>query len=305
MSRSLLIALCAALLAAPAPAAAKELQGAKICGPDACTEVPEEELSIHLVEGGTASSGPERPEPFYRVRLTVGAEGVNESWWIVGPAPGRITRASPTDPGADYEWATIDGSAAATYRRLAGDLRPFAADELRQPRDAPAAETAAPSARAHRRRGRRARSRGRRRDRGRPAARRGDLLALPASKREGVGLATWPKTGGRRRLQNEHRPAIQAQTRGERAMRQIVTFGGGGFSMEAGNPLLDEFVLELTGPRRGRRSASCRRPAATPTTTSSASTATSPPRAASPRTCRCSGASARRPSRASTCSPRT
>jgi peptidase E len=29
--------------------------------------------------------------------------------------------------------------------------------------------------------------------------------------------------------------------------RQIVTFGGGGFSMEAGNPLLDEFVLNLTG----------------------------------------------------------
>ena len=30
-------------------------------------------------------------------------------------------------------------------------------------------------------------------------------------------------------------------------LRQIVTFGGGGFSMEAGNPLLDEFVLGLTG----------------------------------------------------------
>jgi dipeptidase E len=30
-------------------------------------------------------------------------------------------------------------------------------------------------------------------------------------------------------------------------MRQIVSFGGGGFSMEAGNPLLDEFVLTLTG----------------------------------------------------------
>ena len=35
-------------------------------------------------------------------------------------------------------------------------------------------------------------------------------------------------------------------------MRQIVTFGGGGFSMEAGNPLLDEFVLELTGRSRPR-----------------------------------------------------
>ena len=35
-------------------------------------------------------------------------------------------------------------------------------------------------------------------------------------------------------------------------MRQIVSFGGGGFSMEAGNPLLDEFVLTLTGKPRPR-----------------------------------------------------
>jgi dipeptidase E len=33
---------------------------------------------------------------------------------------------------------------------------------------------------------------------------------------------------------------------------QIVAFGGGGFSMEAGNPLLDDFVLSLTGTPRPR-----------------------------------------------------
>jgi dipeptidase E len=33
---------------------------------------------------------------------------------------------------------------------------------------------------------------------------------------------------------------------------QIVAFGGGGFSMEAGNPLLDEYVLSLTGVERPR-----------------------------------------------------
>jgi dipeptidase E len=31
---------------------------------------------------------------------------------------------------------------------------------------------------------------------------------------------------------------------------QIVAFGGGGFSMEAGNPLLDDYVLSLTGKAR-------------------------------------------------------
>jgi peptidase E len=35
-------------------------------------------------------------------------------------------------------------------------------------------------------------------------------------------------------------------------MPQIVAFGGGGFSMEAGNPLLDDFVLSLTERRRPR-----------------------------------------------------
>src|SRR3954464_13713606 len=33
---------------------------------------------------------------------------------------------------------------------------------------------------------------------------------------------------------------------------QIVAFGGGGFSMEADNPLLDDFVLSLTERERPR-----------------------------------------------------
>jgi peptidase E len=36
------------------------------------------------------------------------------------------------------------------------------------------------------------------------------------------------------------------------ALRQIVAFGGGGFSMESGNPLLDDYVLGLTRRRRPR-----------------------------------------------------
>ena len=34
--------------------------------------------------------------------------------------------------------------------------------------------------------------------------------------------------------------------------RQIVAFGGGGFSMESGNPLLDDYVLDLCGSPRPR-----------------------------------------------------
>jgi dipeptidase E len=37
-----------------------------------------------------------------------------------------------------------------------------------------------------------------------------------------------------------------------KAMRQVVAFGGGGFSQESGNPLLDDYVLGLTGTARPR-----------------------------------------------------
>ncbi|HEY7456007.1 MAG TPA: peptidase E [Solirubrobacterales bacterium] len=35
-----------------------------------------------------------------------------------------------------------------------------------------------------------------------------------------------------------------------KTLRQIVAFGGGGFSMESGNPLLDDYVLGLSGAER-------------------------------------------------------
>jgi peptidase E len=36
----------------------------------------------------------------------------------------------------------------------------------------------------------------------------------------------------------------------QKTLRQIVAFGGGGFSMESGNPLLDDYVLGLSGAER-------------------------------------------------------
>ncbi len=36
----------------------------------------------------------------------------------------------------------------------------------------------------------------------------------------------------------------------QKTHRQIVAFGGGGFSMESGNPLLDDYVLDLSGSKR-------------------------------------------------------
>jgi len=147
MRRTHLIVLLAgalvALVLAPAPAAAKNLQAMTICGPDACSKVPRADLSIELVEGGGSSLPPDSSEGWYRVRVTVGGGGGHESWWMVVLPTGGYT-GFPDGPGGDLQWGSISRSSAALYRRLAGDLRPFPAARLRlaraAPIDAPTAE---------------------------------------------------------------------------------------------------------------------------------------------------------------------
>ena len=135
MRRTHLIVVLAAGLAALAPASAvgKNLQAMTICGPEACSDVPRDELSIELVEGGGRSLPPAGGEPWYRVRVTVGGGGGHDSWRMVVLPKGGYT-GFPDGPGGDLQWGSISPSSAALYRRLAGDLRPFAADRLRMAR---------------------------------------------------------------------------------------------------------------------------------------------------------------------------
>jgi dipeptidase E len=62
---------------------------------------------------------------------------------------------------------------------------------------------------------------------------------------DGGGANFGPLYNDRFRARREHSSM-------ETATRQIVAFGGGGFSMESGNPLLDEYVLGLPGCDRPR-----------------------------------------------------
>ena len=85
---------------------------------------------------------------------------------------------------------------------------------------------------------------------------------------------------------------------------QVVAFGGGGFSMESGNALLDDYVLAATGVERPKV-------CFLPTASGDADHYIvrfyrhSPRRSARRRTCRSSAGTAARPSRARTCSSRT
>lgn len=53
-------------------------------------------------------------------------------------------------------------------------------------------------------------------------------------------------------LYNPAGPVSADHSSMQTAPRQIVAFGGGGFSMESGNPLLDDYVLGLTRAERPR-----------------------------------------------------
>ena len=83
----------------------------------------------------------------------------------------------------------------------------------------------------------------RRRSHSRPRLSRafGAAAAVFVGQREAGGLATGPMTRRRRASKLLGMPARPPQ---------IVAFGGGGFSMEWGNPLLDDHVLALSGVAR-------------------------------------------------------
>ncbi len=70
----------------------------------------------------------------------------------------------------------------------------------------------------------------------------------------GSGPVHAGESGGEnfRRRYKQVSPAPDDHLNMEPAVRQIVAFGGGGFSMESGNPLLDDYVLGLCGSERPR-----------------------------------------------------
>src|SRR5215218_5183773 len=76
------------------------------------------------------------------------------------------------------------------------------------------------------------------------------MRAIMAAILNGVGPASCSRpTRGPKRLDRAHeihaRNGPTPYARDMTRPRQIVAFGGGGFSMEAGNPLLDDYVLGL------------------------------------------------------------
>ena len=83
-----------------APAQAKEVLSAKVCGENGCVTSRDRGLIAALAEGGDPVDPPKAAAPFFRVRLTVGDEkgNVMERFWTHFVPKGELIR------GSDGTW---------------------------------------------------------------------------------------------------------------------------------------------------------------------------------------------------------
>ena len=84
-----------------APAEAKEVLSAKVCGANGCETSRDRALIAGLAEGGDPVDPPKAAAPFFRVRLTIGEENgkVMDRFWTHFMPKGELIR------GSDGTWA--------------------------------------------------------------------------------------------------------------------------------------------------------------------------------------------------------
>jgi hypothetical protein len=99
MSRLFPLGLLLCLVLA-APAHAKEVLSAKVCGENGCVTSRDRALIAGLAEGGDPVDPPKAAAPFFRVRLTIGDERgkVMDRFWTLFTPKGELIR------GSDGTW---------------------------------------------------------------------------------------------------------------------------------------------------------------------------------------------------------
>jgi hypothetical protein len=120
MRRLLAIALSAVLLLC-APAVAKEVTGATVCGGDGCKSMDGADEA--MLQGGPPTDGPSRGEPFVRMEFRIAAGGETERVRnIFRPRSGQLLG----DDGVTW----LRPTDLATLRQQARRVTPFAASRL-------------------------------------------------------------------------------------------------------------------------------------------------------------------------------
>jgi hypothetical protein len=122
----LLVVVAATAMVPAAPAVAKEIEEATVCGAGGCTKVTPRGDAHAMLEGGAVSDAP-APAPFYRIRLGIGdgSGKVFERFSILYVASARRVRAM------DGQWMTTTTAAARALSRVTRGHVPFPARRLK------------------------------------------------------------------------------------------------------------------------------------------------------------------------------
>lgn len=137
MRRSAIAAALLTLLVGAAPAGAKGVLSATVCGKSECREVDQRTVMPYLSEGGYPTEPPASAAPWYRVTIVMGDD-------LLPPAKrvrGRMTVSVVPDRsvlrGEDGDWMPMSADALQVYRTVTQGLEPLPASELPGVPDAP------------------------------------------------------------------------------------------------------------------------------------------------------------------------
>jgi hypothetical protein len=121
-----LVLVAAAAMAFAAPAMAKVIEEATVCGADGCTKVKPGGDAHAMLEGGAVTSAP-KPAPFYRLRFGIGdgTGKVFERFWIVYVPSAEKMRAM------DGQWVNTTTAADRALARVTRGHEPIPAAKLK------------------------------------------------------------------------------------------------------------------------------------------------------------------------------
>lgn len=121
-----LVVAAAAAMVLAAPAAAKEIEEAAVCGADGCAKVTPGGDAHAMLEGVAVTDAP-APAPFYRIRLGIGdgSGKVFERFSILYVPSAMKLR------GMDGQWMTTTAAAVRALDRVTRGHRPFPAKRLK------------------------------------------------------------------------------------------------------------------------------------------------------------------------------
>jgi hypothetical protein len=125
-----LVLAAAAALALAAPAAAKELSKAEVCGPAGCIAVTDRDTLRGIPTGGEELATQPPLQAFHTLRLTVTeGEGGPEHRWSVYYVD-RAGMLAWKNEGGTIVWSQLTGPAATTMTRLARGVKAFPAPQI-------------------------------------------------------------------------------------------------------------------------------------------------------------------------------